>query len=144
MSRFAEPMARLIEELKKLIPKAPNTRKAEMIFRLAELYWEKSKYRFGLEMTAFDKAYTEWTDAGRPGKEPTQKDYIRESELIKQNALKLYDKVLKEYPTYERNDEVLFYLGYNEYEAGDKKADCCAGQDRVAHGVAHQAQAPEC
>jgi tetratricopeptide (TPR) repeat protein len=110
-----------IEELKKLIPKAPPTRKAEMIFRLAELYWEKSKYKFGMEMTAFDKAYTDWNDAGRPGKEPTQKDYIRESELIKQNALKLYEKVLTEYPTYERNDEVLFYLGYNEYEAGNKK-----------------------
>ena len=39
----------------------------------------------------FDKAYTDWNDAGRPGKEPTQKDYIRESELIKQNALKLYE-----------------------------------------------------
>ena len=35
-------------------------------------------------------------------------------------ALKLYEKVLTEYPTFERNDEVLFYLGYNEYEAGDK------------------------
>lgn len=111
-----------IEELKKLIPKAPASRKAEMIFRLAELYWEKSKYKFGLEMTAFDKAYNDWVDSGRAGKEPTQKDHIRESELIKQNALKLYEKVLTEYPTYERNDEVLFYLGYNEYEAGNKKA----------------------
>jgi tetratricopeptide (TPR) repeat protein len=110
-----------IEELKKLIPKAPASRKAEMIFRLAELYWEKSKYKFGLEMTAFDKAYQEYADSGRAGKEPAQKDYIRESELIKQNALKLYEKVLGEYPTYERNDEVLFYLGYNEYEAGNAK-----------------------
>jgi tetratricopeptide (TPR) repeat protein len=111
-----------IEELKKLIPKAPASRKAEMIFRLAELYWEKSKYKFGLEMTAFDKAYQDWADSGRSGREPTQKDYVRESELIKQNALKLYEKVLGEYPTYERNDEVLFYLGYNEYEAGNKNA----------------------
>src|SRR5262245_55149457 len=110
-----------IEELKKLIPKAPAGRKAEMIFRLAELYWEKSKYKFGLEMTAFDKAYQDYVDSGRAGKEPTQKDYVRESELIKQNALKLYEKVLAEYPTYERNDEVLFYLGYNEYEAGNQK-----------------------
>lgn len=110
-----------IEELKKLIPKAPASRKAEMIFRLAELYWEKSKYKFGLEMTAFDKAYQDYADSGRAGKEPSQKDYIRESELIKQNALKLYEKVLAEYPTYERNDEVLFYLGYNEYEAGNAK-----------------------
>jgi tetratricopeptide (TPR) repeat protein len=72
-------------------------------------------------MTAFDKAYQDWVDSGRAGKEPSQKDYIRESELIKQNALKLYEKVLAEYPTYERNDEVLFYLGYNEYEAGNQK-----------------------
>ncbi|MCB9650064.1 MAG: tetratricopeptide repeat protein [Deltaproteobacteria bacterium] len=110
-----------IEELKKLIPKAPSSRKAEMIFRLAELYWEKSKYRYGLEMEEYEKAYQAWVEQGGTGSQPEVKDHIRESELIKQNALKLYAKVLGEYPTYERNDEVLFYLGYNEYEAGNKK-----------------------
>lgn len=110
-----------IEELKKLIPKAPAGRKAEMIFRLAELYWEKSKYKYGLEMEVYEKSYNEWADQGQRGKAPALKDFLRESELIKQNALKLYEKVLAEYPTYERNDEVLFYLGYNEYEAGNKK-----------------------
>ena len=110
-----------IELLKKLIPKAPESRKAEMIFRLAELYWEKSKYRYGLEFDQFEKAYEEWVQAGQKGTPPKTKDFIRESELIKQNALKLYEKVLTEYPTYERNDEVLFYLGYNEYEAGNIK-----------------------
>lgn len=110
-----------IEELKKLIPKAPTSRKAEMIFRLAELYWEKSKYKYGLEMDQYEKAYAEWADAGQRGKPPVIKDFLRESELIKQNALKLYEKVLGEFPTYERNDEVLFYLGYNEYEAGNKE-----------------------
>lgn len=110
-----------IEELKKLIPKAPAGRKAEMIFRLAELYWEKSKYKYGLEMEVYEKAYNTWSEEGQRGKAPALKDYLRESELIKQNALKLYEKVLAEYPTYERNDEVLFYLGYNEYEAGNKK-----------------------
>jgi len=110
-----------IEELKKLIPKAPATRKSEMIFRLAELYWQKSKYNYGIEMQAFEKAATQWNDSGGKKNEPVQKDFTRESELIKQNALKLYEKVLEEYPTYERNDEVLFYLGYNEYEAGNKE-----------------------
>ncbi len=109
-----------IDELKKLIPKAPASRKAEMIFRLAELYWQKSKYKYGLEMTDFEKAYETWGDSGRKSKEPSQKEFTRQSELIKQNALKLYEKVLNEYPTYRRNDEVLFYLGYNEYEAGNK------------------------
>lgn len=110
-----------IEELKKLIPKAPAGRKSEMIFRLAELYWQKSKYNYGIEMQSYEKAYQAWADAGGKKNEPTAKDFTRESELIKQNALKLYEKVLEEYPTYERNDEVLFYLGYNEYEAGNKE-----------------------
>ncbi len=109
-----------IDELKKLIPKAPEGRKSEMIFRLAELYWEKSKYKYGLEMDQYEKNYGDWSNAGQRGKPPEIKDFIRESELIKQNALKLYEKVLTEFPTYERNDEVLFYLGYNEYESGDK------------------------
>ena len=110
-----------IEELKKLIPKAPATRKAEMIFRLAELYWEKSKFKYGIEMDKYEGNYNQWADEGQRGEPPERKDYLRESELIKQNALKLYEKVMTEYPTYERNDEVLFYLGYNEYEAGNKK-----------------------
>lgn len=110
-----------IEELKKLIPKAPATRKAEMIFRLAELYWEKSKYKYGLGMQEYEKDYQAWNDSGRKNKEPNRAQFVRESELIKVNALKLYEKVLGEYPTYERNDEVLFYLGYNEYEAGNHK-----------------------
>ncbi|MFO0726779.1 MAG: tetratricopeptide repeat protein [Myxococcota bacterium] len=110
-----------IEELKKLIPKAPTDRKAEMIFRLAELYWQKSKYNYGMEMQAYEKAYQSWSDSGSKKGEPVAKDFTRESELIKQNALKLYEKVLQEFPTYQRNDEVLFYLGYNEYEAGNKE-----------------------
>ncbi|MEE2902198.1 MAG: tetratricopeptide repeat protein [Myxococcota bacterium] len=72
-------------------------------------------------MRKLEKDYTIWIDSGRKGREPTQRDYTRQSELIKQNALKLYEKVLNEYPRYRRNDEVLFYLGYNNYEAGDKK-----------------------
>ena len=110
-----------IELLKKLVPKAPESRKAEMIFRLAELYWEKSKYKYTLEFEQFEAAYEEWSKAGSQGTPPKTKDFIRESELIKKNALKLYEKVLTEYPTYRRNDEVLFYLGYNEYEDGKTK-----------------------
>jgi len=108
-----------IAELKKLVPVAPDDRKAEMIFRLAELYWEKSKYAYGQEMEEYEQAYRGWAEGGQVGEPPAQKDFIRQSELIKQNALKLYGRVLEEYPRYERNDEVLFYLGYNEYEAGN-------------------------
>ena len=110
-----------IDELKKLIPRAPASKKDEMIFRLAELYWEKSKFKYFVEMQAFERAYQDWSESGQTGEPPTSKDFVRESELIAQNALRLYEKVLVEYPRYERNDEVLFYLGHNEYEAGNKK-----------------------
>lgn len=110
-----------IDALKKLIPKAPSSQKHEMIFRLAELYWEKSKFRYFVEMQDFERAYRGWSEAGQTGEPPSSKDFVRESALIKRNALRLYEKVLREYPRYERNDEVLFYLGYNEYEAGKRK-----------------------
>ncbi len=107
--------------LKKLIPEAPKSRKAEMIFRLAELFWQKSKYRYTQEFEEFEGAYDKWVQAGQQGAPPKTQDFLRESQLIKKNALKLYQRVLTEYPTYERNDEVLFYLGYNEYEDGRTK-----------------------
>jgi TolA-binding protein len=106
-----------IQLLKELIPRADDSRKAEMIFRLAELYWEKSKFAYNQEFEEFEKAYRAWAEAGQRGSPPERASFIRESELIKDNALNLYERVLNEYPRYERNDEVLFYLGYNEYEA---------------------------
>ena len=105
-----------IEELKQIIPKAPASRKAEMVFRLAELYFEKSQYKYSLEMEEFEEAYQAWNEAGAQGEPPSRDPFIRESELIKQNALNLYERVLEEYPTYERNDEVLFNLAANEYQ----------------------------
>ena len=43
-----------IEGFKRLIPKLQegSHRKADMLYRLAELYWEKSKYLYQQEMNA--------------------------------------------------------------------------------------------
>ncbi len=108
-----------IELLKtKVIPGASEDRKAELIFRLAELYWEKSKGSFAEEMEAFEAAYRKWSEQGKLGQPPTRGPYLRQSERIKENALQLYRRVLSSYPDYERNDEVLFYLALHEYEVG--------------------------
>jgi len=85
-----------IENFKAIIPRAPKSRKAEGVFRLAELYWQSSKYQ-------------------------DQRGEKRRSELIMQNALMLYEKVRSEYPQYPRIDEVLSVLGYAEFKAGNKK-----------------------
>src|SRR5262245_49735087 len=47
-----------IESLKKIIAggKVSGNQKAELLFQLAELWWEKSKFVFGKEMAAYDKS----------------------------------------------------------------------------------------
>jgi tetratricopeptide (TPR) repeat protein len=112
-----------IEGLKKLVPRFEDgqPQKADLLFQLSELYWEKSKFLFRKEMkkfqdeqATFDKA----RDKGSKGKEP--KEDHRESELYRSETMRLYETILKEYPAYERKDEVLFSLGYNLFEIGKK------------------------
>ena len=113
----AEKRNEAITELKKLIPTSPPSTKSEMIFRLAELYWGKAKYQFAREMEVFEAEHARWSKEGAQGQAPRRADYLRESNLVKENALRLYAKVLEDYPNYPRNDEVLFRLGQSEYEA---------------------------
>ena len=108
-----------IAELKNVIRQVPaGAQKADLIFQLAELYYTKSKYIYSKEMRAYFKAEDEYSakqDRGeKVGAEP--KVNTKDSDLWRNEALRLYTQILKEYPTYERKDEVLFTLAYNEYE----------------------------
>jgi tetratricopeptide (TPR) repeat protein len=49
------------------------------------------------------------------------KEDHRESELYRSETMRLYETILREYPAYDRKDEVLFDLGYNQYEIGKKE-----------------------
>ncbi|MDF1563516.1 MAG: tetratricopeptide repeat protein [Deltaproteobacteria bacterium] len=111
-----------IEQLKKIIPKISNpSQKADLFFQLAELWWEKSKYVYFVEMEAWDKEYEKWLEATNRGEEkPEPVASHRESELYRTEAIKLYRRILKDFETYPRNDEVLFNLAFNMYET-DKK-----------------------
>lgn len=110
-----------IEEIKSLLPKVKGENKGELVFRLAELFWEKSRYIYGLEFKVFDETYQKWVDEGRQGKEPKLESFIVESEAYKKQALSNYSYVLKNHPEYPRLDEVLYIMAYNEYDAGKKK-----------------------
>jgi TolA-binding protein len=110
---------RLVSIITKLNGESPQ--KAEMIFQLSELYWEKSKYLQAKEQRAYDERYAVYRaalDQGRREREPILDN--RESELFRMNTMRLYEEILKDYPTYERKDEVLFNLAYNLYETGKK------------------------
>lgn len=112
-----------IESAKKIIPKIEdgNPQKSELLFQLAELYWDKSRYLYRREMLKFfeqQKDADEKKNRGEKVSEP--KEDHRESELYRSETMRLYETILREYPSYERKDEVLFNLAYNLYETGKR------------------------
>src|SRR5688500_3352508 len=88
VSREDAKLEEAISVLKALIAKSPVELRAELIHRLAEMYWEQSKRSPGGASAAARRA-----------------------------ALRLYERVLTEYPDYPRNDEVLLQLGLAQGEA---------------------------
>ena len=112
-----------IEELEKLIPTQSGATKADLLFQLSELWWEKSKFVYFTEMARYEQeeqAYFDQEAKGVKGlKEPKQNN--RKSDLYRQQAIDLYNKILTDYPQYPRKDEVLFNLAYNMYDLGKKK-----------------------
>ncbi|XXF81007.1 tetratricopeptide repeat protein [Myxococcaceae bacterium GXIMD 01537] len=113
-----------IEGFRRLIPKLQDgtSRKAEMLYRLSELYWEKSKYLYRLEMDRFlaaEKTYDAAVARGEKAAQPRQEHV--ESERYRAETMALYEELLRAYPQYEARDEVLFSLGYNLYELGRRK-----------------------
>ncbi len=111
----------VIKDIKKILPTMHGPQKAELIFRLAEMYWEKSKFIESMEWAAFEKDVQDWVDGGMKGKEPKPDSYHRKSLVYKKQALANYRTILEKYKDYPRRDEVLFIMAYNEYAAGKKK-----------------------
>ena len=112
-----------IESLKKIIPKIEDgsPQKAELLFQLSELYWEKSKYLNRKEMLKFQDDEKKIDDQRNKGEKVADaKEDHRESELYRSETMRLYETILREYPAYDRKDEVLFSLGYNLYETGKR------------------------
>jgi TolA-binding protein len=127
----------LIADLKTIIPKIPEgEKKADLYFQLAELWWEKARYLSLQEVNDYDDALAKWLETRRTegdgspgarggavggaiGEEP--RINTRQSDAYRKEALKLYQVILKNHPSYQRKDEVLFVVAYNLYEAGNKQ-----------------------
>lgn len=112
-----------IAEIKTLLAKLKpeDERRGELVFRLAEIYWAKSKFIYQKEFKTFDEAYQKWVDNGRGGKEPQLASYLNESDAYKKQALQNYAIILDKFPNYPRLDEVLYIMAFNQYEAGKTK-----------------------
>ncbi|MGC4115863.1 MAG: hypothetical protein QM765_14965 [Myxococcales bacterium] len=113
-----------IETLQQIIKLGPNPAEApDLYFRLAELYWEESKFYFFEANRKYDevlKARDKKDEAGAARAEAEQKAIMKNSETYQTSAIEQYRTIVKKYPKYARMDEVLFFLGHNMWES-DKK-----------------------
>ncbi len=117
MASIAATRRSMIEKLEKLLRDQPlYPRKAEVYFRLGELYWEQAKYEYLVARSKFDKAAEAFENkvGPAPGAEPKEDVTV---------ALGWYRKVIQEFPDYERLDEVLYYIGKGALQQGRDNQD---------------------
>ncbi len=115
--RAAARAARLesISRLKEIISNSPaqGDQKAEMLLRLADLYFEEGRDLYLTEMATFQKCFDD--EFNKPGGKPEevckQEAFVKESRSWQDKSIKLYKQILQSYPQYARADEATFYLG---------------------------------
>jgi len=96
---------RSIEETETLISRTPTAKYVpELRFRLCELTVEKSRLLYGL------KAAEQPENLG-----PVVSPEVR---LLKEKAVSMYSRMLREFPKYSGNDKVRFYLAHEQRELG--------------------------
>jgi cellulose synthase operon protein C len=90
---------------------AQGEQKAEMMLRLADLYFEEGRDIYLTEMSKYEAAYDKCYNDKQC--DPTQlksTDYTTESKDWQAKSIKLYQQILTNYPQYQRADEATYYL----------------------------------
>lgn len=121
MRNKAEQKAELVETLKRNVQKVDHATKVtqdlishsraapylpDLEFRLAELYVEKSRYKYFL-------AAEEQPAGGNTAL------VVPEVKLLKEKALSIYQGILREFPDFHDADKVRFYIAHEQRELGD-------------------------
>jgi len=114
-----------IAQLKEILAtqRLPPDTKAEMLMRLAELYFEQSKYEYNSEMSDYDERYEEWFNMpeAQQKKTPEPKIVTTRSTAFTKKAIENYRNILQNYPSYPRVDEALFFLAFMLNDVGEEK-----------------------
>ncbi|MFH1263356.1 MAG: tetratricopeptide repeat protein [Pseudomonadota bacterium] len=92
----------------------PN-RRADMYFRIAELYWLNNRSRYFQQMEVYNKAYDEWFQGKRKVR-PVEPQFSGAASFT------LYKQIIQTASTYDRLDEVMFLAGFHATEVGDSQA----------------------
>jgi len=115
-----------ISKLKDLLSSTPkgDPERAEIMFNLAEAYWDKSKHYEQKAFSKQDECYA-YEDAGKKEKlkrcKKQKQRMLDESDRLRNEAVGYYKKIIKNYPNFENLHEVLFYLANNLDESGRKE-----------------------
>ncbi len=107
-----------IDRLKDLLSQSPEgDRKAEMMLRLADLYFEQGRSLYLEEMETYQVAYDQCFNTA---KDPSECDKMNPDNAGSGSwygkCIKLYEAVLRGYPRYARADQATFYLGMTHQE----------------------------
>lgn len=116
-ARMSAIRAKKIGSLQRIIKSnRPYKNKADVLFRLAEAHWNESKYSYMLKREDYDKAYDCYEEKRCTEKpaEPSENFSV---------SLNYYREVLRNFPTYRRIDEVMYYLGRAALRAGKTRKD---------------------
>ena len=112
-----------MEFLKQIIAERnpQGEQRAEMMLRLADLYFEEGRDLYLTEMQVFQKAYDDcFNTNGCKPESVTTEQYVVESRKWLDKSIKLYKQILDSYPQYARADEATFYLGSALQDVGQK------------------------
>lgn len=112
-----------INRLKGLLgsPNVDGDRKAEMMLRLADLYFAQGRDIYFGEMEKFDAEYDRCFNTEGCVPDNISPDN-RGSRQWQERSIKLYQQILKSYPTYARADQATFFLGSAQTDIGEQKA----------------------
>lgn len=105
-----------IMQLRDLIRSTPasNPQRAEFLFNLGELYWDRAKYYERSSVEKGDECY-EFERSGQQDRlkacKRQIKDMLEESKRLRKEATDLNVQIIQNYPSFKDLDKVYFHLG---------------------------------
>jgi tetratricopeptide (TPR) repeat protein len=98
---------------------AQGDRKAEMMLRLADLYYEEGRFIYFQEMERYATAQEACFATEGCELDSVQPDNASSREWA-QNSIRLYEQILENYPRYARADEAMYYLASALQDIGNR------------------------
>jgi tetratricopeptide (TPR) repeat protein len=124
-SQVAGKRQEQITDLTKIISLTTDEKeRPKLLFRLGELFWEESKYKFFQANRKDDDYIQAMNKQDKAGMDQAKKEkeaFTAESKENAKLAVDQYSEIVQKYKDFPRNDEVLYFLGQNLMEMGDER-----------------------